>query len=113
MSYTYALPLLAGEGGFAHEGQPGVATKHYLLGDKRIAQREGRAGPVTYLYHDHLGSTVASSQQESARHWRGRSLAQPLWPASSPGSQGYPRTPANKALRFSPGMRSAASCTAS
>jgi len=24
---------------------------------------------VTYLYHDHLGSAVASSEQESARYW--------------------------------------------
>jgi RHS repeat-associated protein len=69
VSYTYALPLLAGGGGFALDGQPGVATKHYLLGGKRIAQREGRAGPVTYLYHDHLGSTAASSEQESIRYY--------------------------------------------
>jgi YD repeat-containing protein len=69
VSYTYALPLLAGGGAFALDGQPGVATKQYLLEGKRIAQREGRAGPVTYLYHDHLGSTVASSEQESARYW--------------------------------------------
>ena len=34
--------------------------------DKRIAQREGRAGPVIYLYHDHQGSTVASSQRRSS-----------------------------------------------
>ena len=24
---------------------------------------------MTYLYHDHLGSTVASSEQESVRYW--------------------------------------------
>ena len=69
MSYTYALPVLAGGSGFAHEGQIGVTTKYYFLGSTRVAQREGRAGPVTYLYHDHLGSTVASSEQESARYW--------------------------------------------
>ena len=48
--------------------QIGVTTKYYFLGSSRVAQRQGRAGPVTDLYHDHLGSTVASSEQESIRY---------------------------------------------
>jgi|GEM_PF-5710727 len=39
------------------------------MGSQRIASRAGSAGPVTYYYQDHLGSTVGSSGGESLRYW--------------------------------------------
>ncbi len=65
-TYTYFMPIATGGGQFTFDGQIGVTTKYYFLGSTRVAQREGRAGPITYLYHDHLGSTVASSERRSS-----------------------------------------------
>jgi YD repeat-containing protein len=65
-AHTYFMPIATGGGQFAFDGQIGVTTKYYFLGSTRVAQREGRAGPITYLYHDHLGSTVASSERRSS-----------------------------------------------
>jgi RHS repeat-associated protein len=40
-----------------------------VVGGQRSASRVGSTGTVTYYYHDHLGSTVASSGGESTRYW--------------------------------------------
>lgn len=51
-------------------GGPGAQlTNYYLFEGRRIALRRGCGGPVTYLYHDHLGSVIASSSGEAARYW--------------------------------------------
>jgi RHS repeat-associated protein len=51
------------------DGRPAQLVKYYLVGGQRIASRAGSTGAVTYYYHDHLGSTVASSAGESTRYW--------------------------------------------
>jgi RHS repeat-associated protein len=51
------------------DGQPAQIVKYYLVGGQRIASRTGSAGPAPYYYHDHLGSTVASSGGENTRYW--------------------------------------------
>ena len=62
------LPALAGQGWSMGAGTPAL-TKYYSLAGRRIAQRSGQ-GPVTYLYPDHLGSTLATSTEgESARYY--------------------------------------------
>lgn len=38
-----------------------LVTKYYLLGEARIAQRDGCSGLVSYLYRDHLGSALRTS----------------------------------------------------
>jgi hypothetical protein len=50
-------------------GLPVQAVKYYLVNGQRIASRVGSTGAVTYYYHDHLGSTVASSGGESTCYW--------------------------------------------
>ncbi|MDW8101075.1 MAG: RHS repeat-associated core domain-containing protein, partial [Anaerolineae bacterium] len=50
-------------------GQGAQLTKYYLFEGRRIALRRGCGGPVTYFYHDHLGSVIASSGGEAARYW--------------------------------------------
>ncbi len=62
------LPLVANDALFV-DGRPAQPVKYYLLNGQRIASRAGSAGTVTYYYHDHLGSTVASSSGESTRYW--------------------------------------------
>ncbi len=71
------LPLVSGPA----PSVPSVAAaranlvKYYLVDGQRIASRPGVSGcitapgPVTYYYHDHLGSTVGSSDGESTRYW--------------------------------------------
>jgi RHS repeat-associated protein len=51
------------------DGRPAQIVKYYLVGGQRIASRAGGTGAVTYYYHDHLGSTVASNGGESTRYW--------------------------------------------
>jgi RHS repeat-associated protein len=62
------LPFVANNALFV-DGRPAQPVKYYLVGGQRSASRTGSAGPVTYYYHDHLGSTVASSGGEQMRYW--------------------------------------------
>jgi len=62
------LPFVANTALFV-DGRPAQPVKYYLVGGQRIASRTGSAGPVTYYYHDQLGSTVGSSGGESTRYW--------------------------------------------
>jgi RHS repeat-associated protein len=62
------LPFVANTALFV-DGQPAQPVKYYLVGGQRIASRTGSAGPVTYYYHDQLGSTVGSSGGEQTRYW--------------------------------------------
>jgi RHS repeat-associated protein/uncharacterized repeat protein (TIGR01451 family) len=62
------LPLVANNT-LSVDGRPAQIVKYYLIGGQRSASRIGSAGPVTYYYHDHLGSTTASSGGESTRYW--------------------------------------------
>jgi hypothetical protein len=49
------------------DGRPAQIVKYYPINGQRSASRAGSAGPVTYYYHDQLGSTVASSSGKSTR----------------------------------------------
>jgi hypothetical protein len=51
------------------DGRPTQIVKYYLVGGQRSASRAGSTGTVTYSYHDHLGSTIASSGGENTRYW--------------------------------------------
>ena len=51
------------------DGQPAQSVKYYLINGQRSASRTGSAGPVTYYYHDQLGSTVGSSANEATRYF--------------------------------------------
>jgi len=62
------LPFVAHTAWFV-DGQPAQPVKYYLVGGQRLASRTGSAGPVTYYYHDQLGSTVGSSANEATRYW--------------------------------------------
>ena len=44
-------------------------TKYYWFNAQRIAQRQPCGGQLLYLYHDQLGSTLATDQGEGARYW--------------------------------------------
>ncbi len=44
-------------------------TKYYWFNAQRIAQRQPCGGELLYLYHDHLGSTLATDQGEGGRYW--------------------------------------------
>jgi YD repeat-containing protein len=61
------FPLVANDALFV-DGRPAQPVKYYLVGGQRIASRAGSVGVVTYYYHDHLGSTIASSGGESTRY---------------------------------------------
>jgi RHS repeat-associated protein len=62
------LPLIFNSG-LIVDGHLMQPVKYYLIGGQRIASRTGSAGPVTYYYHDQLGSTVGSSANEATRYW--------------------------------------------
>jgi hypothetical protein len=72
------------------DGQPAQIVKYYVVGGQRIASRTGSTGPVTYYYHDHLGSTVGSSGESTRARAIGRMArrAAPAWarPINSPSS---------------------------
>jgi RHS repeat-associated protein len=63
------LPLAMGGCGYLIDGRVVPPVKYYLFNGKRIAVRQGCSGAVTWFYHDHLGSTVATSAGESTRYW--------------------------------------------
>jgi RHS repeat-associated protein len=52
------------------EGHTIQISKHYLLGQQRIAQRDACNGATTvFFYNDLLGSTAATSAGEGTRYW--------------------------------------------
>ena len=59
-TYTARLPVVTGSW-HGVDGALGEVTKYYFADGRRIAMRAGNGGEPTYLYQDHLGSTVASS----------------------------------------------------
>jgi RHS repeat-associated protein len=63
------LPLVMGGCGYLIGGRVVPPVKYYLFNGRRVAVRQGCSGAVTWFYHDHLGSTVASSAGESTRYW--------------------------------------------
>ena len=67
-TYTARLPLVMG-GWNGVDGALGQATKYYFADGRRIAMRDGNAGEPTYLYQDHLGSTMASSDGEGITYY--------------------------------------------
>jgi len=69
LDYKVILPVVLGGYLFDVDGRLVPATKYYLFNGQRVATREGSSGTVTYLYHDHLGSTVATSEGQSTRYW--------------------------------------------
>jgi YD repeat-containing protein len=75
------LPLIANNY-LTVDGQPAQIVKYYLVGGQRSASRTGSPGPVTYYYHDQLGSTVASSSGgESTRYWHTAPRVMGVWAA--------------------------------
>jgi RHS repeat-associated protein len=63
------LPLAMGGCGYLIDGRVVPPVKYYLFNGRRVAVRQGCSGAVTWFYHDHLGSTVATSAGESTRYW--------------------------------------------
>jgi RHS repeat-associated protein len=63
------LPLVMGGCGYLIGGRVVPPVKYYLFSGRRVAVRQGCSGAVTWFYHDHLGSTVATSAGESTRYW--------------------------------------------
>jgi RHS repeat-associated protein len=55
--------------GYLIGGRVVPPVKYYLFSGRRVAVRQGCSGAVTWFYHDHLGSTVATSAGESTRYW--------------------------------------------
>lgn len=53
------------------DGHPIEITKYYQFGGQRVARNAACGGSVTYLYHDHLGSMVRTSDaiDDSTRYY--------------------------------------------
>ena len=49
-------------------GGGGQVTKHYLLGGRRVASRQGCRGELIYFFHDH--PSTGSGQAWAAPAWR-------------------------------------------
>jgi len=69
LTHTLILPSVLSGCGYEVDGHMAPATKYYLFNGQRVAMRQAYESTVTYLYHDHLGSTVATSDGESTRYW--------------------------------------------
>ena len=69
LTHTLILPSVLSGCGYEVDGHMAPATKYYLFSGQRVAMRQDCNGAVVYLYHDHLGSTVATSDGQSTRYW--------------------------------------------
>ena len=69
LDYKVILPVASNGGAFYIDGHMVPPTKYYLFNGQRVAMRQAYESTVTYLYHDHLGSIVATSDGESTCYW--------------------------------------------